>query len=59
MKMFVVPLDGSGSSLVDWKEAAGIVRRFQDHRNRSPDGTKQATVVLLLDDDDGQCSYYI
>ena len=47
-ELFVVPLDGSGSSLMDWKEAAGIVRRSLD---RSPDGTKRATVVLQ--DDEG------
>ena len=48
-ELFVVPLDGSGSSPVDWKEGAGIARRFRD--NRSPDGTKQAEVVLQ--DDEG------
>ncbi len=48
-ELFVVSLDGSGSSPVDWKEGAGIARRFRD--NRSPDGTKQAEVVLQ--DDEG------
>ena len=48
-ELFVVELDGSGSSPVDWKEGAGIVRRFLD--NRSPDGTKRAEVVLQ--DDEG------
>ena len=48
-ELFVVELDGSGSSPVDWKEGAGIARRFRD--NRSPDGTKQAEVVLQ--DDEG------
>ena len=45
-ELFVVALDGSGSSPVDWREAAFIVRRFLDNRGRSPDGTKQARVVL-------------
>ena len=45
-EVFVVPLDGSGSSLMDWKEAAWIVRGFDDNRSRSPDGTKVASVVL-------------
>ena len=48
-ELFAVELDGSGSSPVDWKERAGIARRFRD--NRSPDGTKQAEVVLQ--DDEG------
>ena len=48
-ELFAVELDGSGSSPVDWKEGAGIARRFRD--NRSPDGTKQAEVVLQ--DDEG------
>ena len=50
-ELFVVPLDGSGSSLMDWREAAGIVRGFLDNRDRSPDGTKRADVVLR--DDEG------
>ncbi len=45
-ELFVVALDGSGSSLMDWREAAGIVRRFLDNEDRSPDGTKRASVVL-------------
>ena len=45
-EVFVVPLDGSGSSLMDWKEAAWIVRGSIDNRGRSPDGTKIASVVL-------------
>ena len=49
-ELFVVPLDGSGSSLMDWRDAGGIVRRFFD-RGRSPDGTKRAHVVLQ--DDEG------
>ena len=47
-------LDGSGSSPVEWREGAWIIRRFQDYRNLSPDGTKRADFVLLLDDEDGQ-----
>ena len=50
-ELFVVPLDGSGSSLMDWREAAGIVRRFHDRGGRSPDRTKRASVVLQ--DDEG------
>ena len=45
-KLFVVALDGNGSSPVEWREAAFIVRRFRDHRYLSPDGTKRANVVL-------------
>ena len=37
---FVMALDGSGSSPVDWREAP-----YNGH-NRSPDGTKEAVVVL-------------
>jgi len=51
-ELFVVPLDGSGSSLMDWREAAGIVRGFLDNRDRSPDGTKRADVVLRDDEGD-------
>ena len=50
-ELFSVALDGSGSSLMDWRDAAGIVRRFLDNRGRSPDGTKRAYVVLQ--DDEG------
>ena len=56
-ELFVVELDGSGSSPalpVDWKEGAGIARRFRDNRGRSPDGTKRAEVVLQ---DDGGNAY--
>ena len=53
-EIFVVALDGSGSSPMEWREGAWIIRRFQDHRNRSPDETKQAAFILLLDDEDGQ-----
>ena len=46
-ELFGVALDGSVSSPVpvDWKEGAWIVRRFLDHRGRSPDGTKRARVL--------------
>ena len=47
-ELFAVELDGSGSSPVDWKEGAGIARRFRD--NRSPDGIKRAEVVLQNDE---------
>ncbi len=50
-ELFVVELDGSGASLLDWRDAAGIVRRFLDNEDRSPDGTKRASVVLQ--DDEG------
>ena len=53
-EIFVVALDGGGSSPVEWREGAWIIRRFQDHHNLSPDGTKRASFVLLLDDEDGQ-----
>ena len=45
-EVFVVALDGSGSSLMDWRDAAWIVRGFIDNRGLSPDGTKTASVVL-------------
>ena len=50
-ELFAVPLDGSGSSLMDWRDAALIVRGFLDNEDRSPDGTKRARVVLQ--DDEG------
>ena len=53
-EIFVVALDGSGSSPVEWREGAWIIRRFLDNRGRSPDGTKRADFVLLLGDEDGQ-----
>ena len=53
-EMFVVALDGSGSSLMEWTEAALILRRFWEHRGLSPDETKRAGVVLLRGDEDGQ-----
>jgi len=54
-EMFAVALDGSGSSLVEWREAAPMLRRRRDNHNRylSPDGTKLAAVVLLHGDEDG------
>ena len=51
-ELFVVPLDGSGSSLMDWREAAGIVKGSLDNRGLSPDRTKQADVVLRDDEGD-------
>ena len=45
-EVFVVALDGSGSSLMDWREAAWMVKGTLDSRGRSPDGTKLAQVVL-------------
>ena len=50
-ELFVVPLDGSGPSLMDWREAAVIVRHFLDNEDRSPDGIKGVSVVLQ--DDEG------
>ena len=56
-EVFVVALDGSGSSLMDWREAAWIVRGSQDNRGLSPDGTKLADVVLQ--DDEGDAYLYL
>jgi Tol biopolymer transport system component len=50
-ELFAVALDGSGSSLMEWTEAALLLRRFWDRRNFSPDGTKRATTVLLRGDE--------
>ena len=50
-ELVAVALDGSGSSLVEWTEAALLLRRFWDRRNFSPDGTKRATTVLLRGDE--------
>ena len=47
-EMFAVALDGSGSSLMEGREAALILRRFQDHLNLSSDGTKGAYVFLRV-----------
>ena len=56
-EVFVVALDGSGSSLMDWREAAWIVRGSIDNRGLSPDGTKLADVVLQ--DDEGDAYLYL
>ena len=56
-EVFVVTLDGSGSSLMDWREAAWIVRGSIDNRGRSPDGTKLADVVLQ--DSEGNAYLYL
>ena len=50
-ELFAVALDGSGSSLVEWTEAALLLRRFWNRRNFSPDGTKRASTVLLRGDE--------
>ncbi|MDE2741418.1 MAG: hypothetical protein OXI58_07525 [Gemmatimonadota bacterium] len=50
-QLFAVALDGSGSSPISRTDGTGIVRRFFDNFNLSPDGTKRATVVLQ--DDEG------
>ena len=56
-EVFVVALDGSGSSLMDWREAAWIVKGFLDNRGLSPDGTKLASVVLQ--DSEGDAYLYL
>ena len=56
-EVFVVALDGSGSSLMDWREAAWIVKGSIDNRGLSPDGTKLADVVLQ--DDEGDAYLYL
>ena len=56
-ELFVVPLDGSGFSLMDWRDAAGIVSRFTYSRGLSPDGTKLADVVLQ--DSEGHAYLYL
>ena len=50
-EMLAVALDGSGSSIMEWTEAAWLIRRFWDLRNFSPDETKRATTVLLRGDE--------
>ena len=47
-EMFAVALDGSGLPLMEGREAALILRRFQDHLNLSSDGTKGAYVFLRV-----------
>ncbi|MYF92160.1 MAG: hypothetical protein F4184_08655 [Gemmatimonadetes bacterium] len=56
-EVFVVALDGSGSSLMDWREAAWIVKGSRDNRGLSPDRTKQADVVLQ--DSEGDAYLYL
>ena len=56
-EVFVVALDGSGSSLMDWREAAWIVSRFTYSRGLSPDETKLADVVLQ--DSEGDAYLYL
>ncbi len=56
-EVFVVALDGSGSSLMDWREAAWIVKGSIDNRGLSPDGTKLADVVLQ--DSEGDAYLYL
>ena len=56
-EVFVVALDGSGSSLMDWREAAWIVEGSLDNRGLSPDGTKLAEVVLQ--DSEGDAYLYL
>ena len=56
-EVFVVALDGSGSSLMDWREAAWLVPRFLYNRGLSPDGTKLADVVLQ--DSEGDAYLYL
>ena len=50
-QLFAVALDGSGSSPISRTDGTGIVCRFFDNSNLSPDGTKRAIVVLQ--DDEG------
>ena len=58
-ELFVVALDGSGSSLMDWREAAWIVKGSLDNRGLSPDGTKLADVVLQDSEGDAYLSLAI
>ena len=50
-QLFAVALDGSGSSPISRTDGTGIVCRFFDNFNLSPDGTKRAYVVLQDDED--------
>lgn len=50
--VFVMALDGNGSSPVEWRESL-LDRAF----TRSPDGTKLATVVLV--DEEGDAHLYV
>ena len=56
-EVFVMALDGSGSSLMDWREAAWIVKGSLDNRGLSPDRTKLADVVLQ--DSEGDAYLYL
>ena len=53
-EMFAVAPDGSGSSLVEWREAAFMIRRRRDHQYLSPDQTKRAAVAVRLSDEAGR-----
>ena len=53
--MFVMVLDGSGSSPVDWREVP-----YFRYYGRSPDGTKEAVVVLReKGDEDNRARLYV
>ena len=56
-EVFVVALDGSGSSLMDWREAAWLVKDIPYNRGLSPDETKAASVVLQ--DSEGDAYLYL
>ena len=56
-EVFVVALDGSGSSLMDWREAAWLVKDIPYNRGLSPDETKVASVVLQ--DSEGDAYLYL
>jgi len=56
-EVFVVALDGSGSSLMDWREAAWLVKDIPYNRGLSPDETKMASVVLQ--DSEGDAYLYL
>ena len=56
-EVFVVALDGSGSSLMDWREAAWIVKGFVESRGLSPDGNKLASV--RSQDSEGDAYLYL
>ena len=58
-EVFVVALDGSGSSLMDWREAAWLVKDIPYNRGLSPDETKMASVVLQDSEGDAYLSLSI
>ncbi len=58
-EVFVVALDGSGSSLMDWREAAWLVKDIPYNRGLSPDETKMASVVLQDSEGDAYLSLAI